>query len=127
MQTDAKRAMVELIRKHSLEGSISQWLQPYEAEFNSVFNNRCEDVPADLAAKIRRLKLAMNMRMILSRKRNDRLKCRMVAQGFMEPYSWDTTSSYSPVACLATIRTLLFMSGAPDDVISSIDVSTTFL
>jgi hypothetical protein len=51
----------------------------------------------------------------------------MVAQGFMEPYSWDTTSSYSPVACLASIRTLLFMSGKPDDVISSVDVSTAFL
>ena len=119
--------MAELIRKHSLEGSVSQWLQPYESEYNSVFRNRCEDISDELAAKIRRLKLAVNMRMLLSRKRNGRLKGRMVAQGFMEPYSWDTTSSYSPVACLASIRTLLFMSGAPDDVISSVDVSTAFL
>ena len=33
----------------------------------------------------------------------------------------------SPVAALATIRTLLFMAGISGDVVSSIDVSTAFL
>ena len=48
-------------------------------------------------------------------------------QGFNEPRDLDNRPIDSPVASLATIRTLLFMAVAVNDVVSSIDVSTAFL
>ena len=54
-------------------------------------------------------------------------KARLILQGFREPKSWDIGGIDSPVAAMASIRTLIFMAGILGDVISSIDVSTAFL
>ena len=69
----------------------------------------------------------VRLRMNLEPKRDGRKKCRLILQGFREPKSWDGGPTDSPVASMATIRTLLFMVGMANDIISSVDVSTAFL
>ena len=65
--------------------------------------------------------------MLLEAKKDGRRKARLILQGFKEPKSWDVDSNASPVAFPSTIKSLLFMGGEADDIISSIDISVAFL
>ena len=51
------------------------------------------------------------MRMRLEVKKDGRKKARLILQGFREPKSWDIGGIDSPVAAMASIRTLIFMAG----------------
>jgi hypothetical protein len=65
--------------------------------------------------------------MILEHKKDGRRKGRLVGQGFWEDVC--TTGQYvdSPVACFATVRSLLFMNGREGEVVGSGDMCKAFL
>ena len=65
--------------------------------------------------------------MNLEPKRDSRKKARWLLQGFREPKAWDHGMNDSPVAALSSIRSLIFMDGDDDDVVSSVDINTAFL
>ena len=126
---DHARAVVHLLDKHRIEGTVDDWMPGYLAEFNAVKDRRLVEVTdTDLAQKILKsgkyVKLRMNPE---PKKRTGRKKCRLIAQGFMEPYSWDPGPTDSPVVCFDSLGTLLFKGGRSNEVISSVDISTAFL
>jgi hypothetical protein len=69
----------------------------------------------------------VRMRMILKSKKDGRKKGRLVLQGFMEPRWWNTGAIDAPVVASPTVKTILFMAGVPEDVISSVDIDVAFL
>ena len=103
-------------------------MDAYQAELLAVTKKRLTPLtPAEVASIPKGQ--AVRMRMRLVRKKCGRLKARLIVQGFREPKSWDVggTCTDAPTAALSTIRTLLFMGGHEEDVISSIGISTAFL
>ena len=116
--------MQQLIRTERVRGSVKEWLPGYREELRAVEDRRLEVIENPDPEVVRK---AVRMRMRLEAKKDGRRKGRLILQGFREPKSWDVGSNDSPVAAMATIRTLLFMAGLQGDVISSIDVSTAFL
>ena len=57
----------------------------------------------------------------------DRFKARLVAQGFTQTHGVDYEEVFSPVARMATIRSLLALANAHDLEIHQMDVHTAFL
>lgn len=57
----------------------------------------------------------------------DKLKCRLVAQGFSQVLGIDFVDTFAPVAKLATIRLLFAIAAALDLLIHHIDVDSAFL
>ena len=121
--SEDERAVQQLVGTERVKGTTEQWLPGYRAELDAVRTRRLESVePTDEV-----IRKAVRMRMRLEQKKDGRKKARLILQGFREPRSWDIGGIDSPVAAMASIRTLLFMAGIIGDVISSIDVSTAFL
>ena len=123
--SDDERAVTELIHKGRVSGNVTDWMDGYKKELEAVTKRRLE--PVDVIANPNIPRKAIRMRMRLEAKKDGRRKGRLIVQGFREPQSWDVGGTDSPVASIASIRTLLFMAGLVGDVISSIDVSTAFL
>ena len=71
--------------------------------------------------------LGMKLRMILERKKDNRMKGRLVGQGFWEDVTATGAHVDSPVANFASVRTLLFKSGRIGEVIASGDISKVSL
>ena len=121
------RMLSELMIKHKVTGTVSDWKPGVEEEFNTVSDIRFEEVDSETAERVIREGLGMKLRMILEHKKDGRRKGRLVGQGFWEDV--DTTGLYvdSPVASFATVRSLLFKTGEYGEVIASGDMSKAFL
>ena len=57
----------------------------------------------------------------------EKYKTRLVAKGYTQKEGEDYFDTYSPVACLTTIRVLLFLAASHGLLIHQMDVKTTFL
>lgn len=57
----------------------------------------------------------------------DRYKARLVARGFSQKFGFDYTETYSPVAKLDTLRTVLALANHKNMVVHQMDVATAFL
>ena len=114
--TEDERAVQQLIRTERVRGDVADWLPGYKAELQAVEDRRLELVEDPSPEVVQK---AVRTRMRLEPKKYGRRKARLILQGFREPKSWDVGSNDSPVASLASIRTLLFMAGLVGDVISS--------
>ena len=124
---DVARAVKALMAKQGLSGAAVEFHAGYETELVHMLGRRLELLSEDEAERVRCSHPVVSMRMILEAKKDGRKKARLVLQGFKEPREWDLDSNASPVAFTSTIRSLVFMQGEPDDVLSSIDVSVAFL
>ena len=123
---DQVKAVRQLIDKQNKDGTVDDWIKPYNEEYNQICKRRLTRLNKDeLTREI--MRTAIPMRMLLDTKRDGRLKARLVALGYREPREWDTKSNSSPVADITSIRTMLYKAGDPNDIISSIDVSVAFL
>ena len=115
-----------LMNKQGKKGSVQDWIQGYSDEINNVKSKRLKEIVyGDLNDDMKRS--AIPMRMILEEKRDGRKKGRLVAIGYREPMANGGRSNGSPVSDMSTIKSLLFKSGSPEDIICSIDVSVAFL
>ena len=114
--------------KQKAVGDVSDWIGPYKKEWAEVEKRRLRRLSEGELSELRASGTPIvDLRMILETKRDGRRKGRLILLGFREPGEWDVGSNDSPVASLASVRSMLFMKGGVDDVISSIDVSTAFL
>ena len=119
-------AVTALIKAQRTGGSVEDWLPGYKKELDEVKKRRLTALQGEEITKEVRQK-AVKLRMILEKKRDGRRKGRLILQGFREPACWDNGPNDSPVAGASSIRSLLFRSGAKDDIVSSVDVSVAFL
>lgn len=121
------KAVEELISKQGVKGTVEDWLPGYSTELSGVIAKRLQSLSPEEWERVAKSGEAVRLRMILEPKADGRKKGRLICQGFREPKWWDKGPVDSPVASLATIRTLIFMCGAVGDILSSIDISTAFL
>ena len=126
-QIENETAVRELMQKNDCDGTVHDWMHGYVSELAEVRNRRLERLTEKQVREQRVEKRAIGMRMLLSTKKDGRRKGRLIVQGFREPRYLDGGAIDAPVASLTTIRTLLFMHGMSEDIVSSIDVSTAFL
>ena len=124
---DAVEAVSRLMGRQSLSGEPSEFVPGYEKELNHMMDKRLRLLDSEEEARVRASSPVVSMRMLLEAKKDGRRKARLVLQGFKEPTEWDLGSNVSPVAYPSTVRSLVFMGGTADDVLSSIDVSVAFL
>ena len=124
---DVSAAVAKLARAQGIKGDPSDFELGYCTELSHMMSRRLDLLSATEAARVRERYPVVSMRMLLEDKKDGRKKARLVLQGFKEPKEWDCKSNASPVVFSSTIRSLLFMAGSEDDVISSIDVSVAFL
>ena len=124
---DVTAAVSKLVEMHGFDCESSDFEKGYVTELTNMCGRRLELVDKREVDRVRAAYPVVPMRMILEWKKDGRKKGRLVLQGFREPAEWDIKSNASPVAFASTIRTLLFSTGRPGDVISSIDVSVAFL
>ena len=127
VHTYGNRAVQELIISERVKGTVQDWMPGYVHELNEVRTRRLDKLSVEKAAEVAKAGRAVKMRMRLEAKKDGRKKGRLIIQGFREPTAWDRGGTDSPVAAMASIRTLLFMCGMISDVISSIVMSTAFL
>ena len=124
---DVLSSVSRLMGRQSLEGKASDFVPGYVNELNHMIDRRLQLIEGDQEDRVRSTSQVVSLRMILEHKKDGRKKARLVLQGFKEPIEWDLESNVTPVAHQSTIRSLVFMGGKPDDILSSIDVSVAFL
>ena len=123
------KAVLYLLRRQKRTGTVEQWLPGYRAELDAVTGSRLRRV-LEQGEMSRAKAEAVPMRINLEPKHDGRKKCRFILQGFREPRAWDGASGNdSPVAGMATIRTLVFKHSETDleEILSSADITTAFL
>ena len=128
--SDVERMVSELMRKYKQEGSVEDWLEGVQDEWEAVIGGRCEEVSEEVRDEVLRAGVCMKLRMILESKKDGRRKGRLVGQGFWEDKGVTGAHIDSPVASFAAVRMLLFMSGEVGEeqtVIASGDISKAFL
>ena len=129
-RTDIERMVSELMRRYKQEGSVEDWLEGVQDEWEAVIGGRCEEVSEEVRDEVLRAGVCMKLRMILESKKDGRRKGRLVGQGFWEDKGVTGAHIDSPVASFAAVRMLLFMSGEVGEeqtVIASGDISKAFL
>ena len=123
--------IARLMKQQHVEGNPQEWVAPYNTELNEVIRRRMRELVGQEKERVRKRNLAVKLRMLLELKRCGRKKCRLILQGFREPYYWDKEANDSPVAGYQAIRMLLFMArqtrGGLNRWISKIDIAVAFL
>ena len=105
----------------------SQWREAMESEYNSLLKNNTWDLVPPAEGKH-----VVGSRWVLKVKRDedgciDRLKARLVAQGYSQVKGVDYDEVFSPVARYTSVRSLLALANAQDLEIHQMDVKTAFL
>ena len=119
-------AVAHLMRKQKRSGTVADWLPGYKKELEEVTSRRLRPITDETELGVAKGE-AIGLRMLLEAKSDGRQKGRLILLGYLEPSWWDFGATDSPVATMATIRTLLFQAGPKEEVISSVDVATAFL
>ena len=83
--------IARLMKQQHVEGNPQEWVAPYNTELNEVIRRRMRELVGQEKERVRKRNLAVKLRMLLELKRCGRKKCRLILQGFREPYYWDTT------------------------------------
>jgi hypothetical protein len=124
---EVNEAVARLMSRQQLEGEVSSFVPGYCKELEHMMGRRLRLLSAWEETKVRHSHPIVSLRMLLEHKKDGRKKARLVLQGFKEPLEWDLDSNVSPVAYSSSVRSLVFMGGKPNDILSSIDVSVAFL
>ena len=127
MMSDMEKMIAELIVKQKQTGTVSDWKEGVEDEFNTVRSLRFAEVDLETQERVLREGTAMKLRMILELKKDSRRKGRLVGQGFWEDVGLTGMHVDSPVASFATVRTILFQAGRVGEVIASGDITKAFM
>ena len=124
---DTQRAVEVLLRRQSLRHEASEFKEGYETELRHMLEKRLTLLTPEEAREIVGKEHIVPMKMQLEPKKDGRRKSRLVLLGYLEPEEWDVGSNMSPASNPSTLRTMLYLGGGQDDVISMIDVSVAFL
>ena len=103
--------VVELMRRQGLTGEeadVRGYMEAFKTEYENVKRRRLKAVSPEVAANVRRRRLAVRLRMLLSRKKCGRKKGRLVLQGFMEPKWWGCGARDSPVVAASTLKAMVW-------------------
>lgn len=125
--TEMERMIEELIRKQNVKGEVKDWIEGVTEELETVRDIRFEEVDDETRQRVLDQGIGMRLRMILEHKKDNRMKGRLVGQGFWEDVGVTGENVDAPVASFAAVRVLLFMSGPEGEVIASGDISKAFL
>ena len=104
-----------------------QWIKAMNSEMDSLANNQTWEL-ADLPADAK----AIPCKWVYRLKTNpdgsiDKYKARLVAKGFNQRKGLDYSQTFSPVARLSTIRSILSVAASEKMHLKQFDVSTAFL
>ena len=125
---DVFRAVDNLMKRQNLDGPVEDFAEGYLTELEHMLDKRLELIgDSDEAARIMIEEAVVSLRMQLEPKKDGRRKARLLLQGFKEPAEWDIRSNVSPTVSPSTIKSLIYMTGPRDHVISCIDISVAFL
>jgi hypothetical protein len=142
--SDTERTVQDLMNKHKLEGSLSEWVGPYNEELEKVISTRLDELHGDEYKRVMKEEKVVPLRMNPEPKKEGRKKMRLIVKGFLEPAEWDDKTD-SPTAMSSTIRQLIAMGAqlrlvdgdlwldmegeydVEDDVITIGDIRTAFL
>ena len=124
---DSVEAVRRLMVKQQLGGCAQDFVPSYEKELQHMIDRRLRVLSPEEEVRVRANSPVVSMRMLVGVKKDGRKKARLVLQGFKEPKEWDTGSNVSPVAYPSSVKSLVFMGGESEDVLSSIDISVAFL
>ena len=126
-ETEVKEAVSRLVNRQQLEGEVASCVPGYCKELEHMMSRRLRLLSSVGEARARHNHPVVSLRMLLEHKKDGRRKARLMLQGFKEPLEWDVDSNVSPVAFSSSVRSLVFMGGKPEDILSRIDVSVAFL
>ena len=126
-ETEVQEAVRRLINRQQLDGEVDSYVPGYCKEIEHMLDRRLILLDSLEETRVRHSHPIVSLRMLLEHKKDGRKKARLVLQGFKEPLEWDLDSNVSPVAYSSSVRSLVFMGGKPNDILSSIDVSVAFL
>ena len=87
--TDTERTVQDLIKKHKLEGDISEWAGPYSEDLQKVISTRLDELHRDEYKRVMKEEKVVPFRMNPEPKKDGRKKMRLIVKGFLEPASWD--------------------------------------
>ena len=100
-----------LIKKHKLDGDLSEWIEPYNEELQKVISTRLDELHGEDYKRVMKEEKVVPLRMNPEPKKGGRKKMRLLVKGFLEPASWDDKTD-SPTVMSSTIRQMVAM-GAP--------------
>ena len=120
----------QLMKTQNIQGDPQDFLQAYKKELATVTTMRLKEVSPAVAQYVRAKKLAVRLRMILTEKKDQRRKGRLVLQGFRAPSWWRVGSTDSPVVATAGLRVLIFRRDKQvgrREIVSQFDFDVAFL
>jgi hypothetical protein len=126
-ETEVQEAVRRLMNRQQLDGEVDSYVPGYCKELEHMLDRRLILLDSVEETRVRHSHPIVSLRMLLEHEKDGRKKARLVLQGFKEPFEWDVDSNVSPVAYSSSVRSLVFMGGRPDNILSSIDVSVAFL
>lgn len=127
---DTFRAVVKLMGRHELSGSVDAWMKAYDAEYNAVASSRLTELFGEDYVRVMKEERAIATRMNPEPKKDGRCKMRWLVMGHLEPESWTQHMRMdSPTTVGSTVKMLIALAdtGAEEEHISIGDISTAFL
>ena len=103
--TPTFRAVVQLMERHNLQGSVAKWMQAYDDELGTVKEKRLRELEGkerDWALKTQKV---IRLRMNPEPKPDGRLKMRLLVMGHLEPREWNEGRCLDSPTVMADIET----------------------
>ena len=88
-KTDIDEAIMHLMKKHKLRGTLSQWRPGYTDELEQVLARRYTELFGEDCKRVMKEEKVVSLRMNPEPKNDGRNKMRLLVKGFMEPPEWD--------------------------------------
>ena len=84
-KTEIDEAIMYLMKKHKLRGTLSQWRSGYTDELEQVLARRCTELFGEDYKSVMQEENVVSLRMNPEPKKDGRNKMRLLVKGFMEP------------------------------------------
>ena len=114
-----ERAVESLVKKHKLNGTVSDWVGPYQKEMQKVISKRCREIVGTEYNRVLKQEKVVPLRMNPEPKKDGGRKMRLLVKGFLEPKEWDSKTD-SPTVLASTVKQLIAM-GIEVDVVHDAD------
>ena len=85
--SDSELTVQTLIKKHKLDGNLSEWIEPYNEELQKVISTRLDELHGEDYKRVMKEEKVVPLRMNPEPKKGGRKKMRLLVKGFLEPAS----------------------------------------
>jgi hypothetical protein len=129
------RAVVQLMGRHRLKGSVQKWMDAYVDEFEQVSNLRLRELSGEEYNRVAKAEKVIPLRMNPEPDRQtngeNKQKMRLLVRGDLEPKEWNRgKSTDAPTANASSVKMILALAdqeGGEQENISIGDISKAFI